>query len=469
MVCPEGTDKKAGMANMNAQYSFDGISPSKSEQDLSNVAKEYATSVLPAGDTGEFLRLVSTPQQNQTQPQQNTSSSVSQTTTGSNKPIVIKGGPRRVVRADGQAPKMSTAHSQQKFALSSGHQMFAARKKRHPFLWGLLILAGIAAMLSCFYFGWKAVNSQQDKELAISYYGTTTYDGALSVTPSDDGGYYTVFLVTDNTTNAQHIGALKQVIMYRCDKAMTRALQITVPTDLYVQPKRSNGNAVRTLAQTLASQQSITQTLQGICDAFGIRLYNVICCTVKNFSLIESVYKGTSSASSLRYDDLLGGIRSNLSHENLVSWCTALSKMNKATMGNMVVPTISFDANGSIMQQGSPSSYSNMLNAMLEGYHLDAAGNYLGTQYDENGNPLLDENGLPLGALTDEYGNLIFEDGAVVIWGQQYDQNGYPIGTLYDDWGNAILDWNGNPWGTQYDEWGNPQYDWRGNLVIINE
>ena len=138
-------------------------------------------------------------------------------------------------------------------------------------------------------------------------------------------------------------------------------------------------------------------------------------------------------------------------------------------MGNMVVPTISFDANGSIMQQGSPSSYSNMLNAMLEGYHLDAAGNYLGTQYDENGNPLLDENGLPLGALTDEYGNLIFEDGAVVIWGQQYDQNGYPIGTLYDDWGNAILDWNGNPWGTQYDEWGNPQYDWRGNLVIINE
>ena len=42
------------------------------------------------------------------------------------------------------------------------------------------------------------------------------------------------------------------------------------------------------------------------------------------------------------------------------------------------------------------------------------------------------------------------------------------MGTQYDENGDALLDWNGNPQGTVYDDNGEPERDWLGNIVIQN-
>ena len=55
-----------------------------------------------------------------------------------------------------------------------------------------------------------------------------------------------------------------------------------------------------------------------------------------------------------------------------------------------------------------------------------------------------------------------------MFYGQHYDDHGNPVGTQYDENGDALLDWNGNPQGTVYDDNGEPERDWLGNIVIQN-
>ena len=55
-----------------------------------------------------------------------------------------------------------------------------------------------------------------------------------------------------------------------------------------------------------------------------------------------------------------------------------------------------------------------------------------------------------------------------MFYGQHYDANGNPVGTQYDDAGNPLLDENGNPQGTVYGDDGEPERDWLGDIVIQN-
>ena len=216
-------------------------------------------------------------------------------------------------------------------------------------------------------------------------------------------------------------------------------------------------------------------------DAFGFRVYNVVCCQEPVYNELYSVIDGTEPSSSIDPASLLGEVRTNLSLDDLVQWCGKLGSLDQSAIPYFAAPTTDLDVDGSVMAQGNPQSFNNALTSAMAfqvvGYddagnpilaQKDERGNYRGTQYDEAGNPVLDETGAPAGALRDENGNLVFDaQGYLQFYGQQYDEHGNPVGTHYDENGNALFDEWGNPLGTQYNEDGSDYiYDWRGNIAI---
>ena len=386
-------------------------------------------------------------------------------------PVVIKGGPRRIMRADGRQPRLGTAMGRRKFEFSSGDAMFVEPPSHKLFnlLAPLVVIAVLAGGGALAYAHANATSTEYAQEKLI---GTTGYDGALSLTPARDGGYYTVFLVTSTTTDESQIGDLSSVVMYRCDKDVTTAVRINVPHDLYVTPYSSYSKNYYSLDKTLKETQNITRALQSIIDELGVRLYNVVCCDQAEYDKICAYMSGSSDDTSV-FDEsaLLGRVRTNLSAQGLLDFCTSIRSLGYSSLNEFTVPTTDLGAGDVLMRQASSSTYQTALAQHLGNIKYDANGNYYGTQYDENGNPLLDERGNPQGAVyvNIEANQLYFdENGYLVFYGQHYDANGYPVGTQYDENGNALLDANGNPQGTQYDENGDPQRDWIGNIVINN-
>lgn len=386
-------------------------------------------------------------------------------------PVVIKGGPRRVSRADGRQPKLGMPMGRRKFEFSNGDQMFVEPPKHRLFniLAPVVVLLVLVAGGAFAYCQSQATSTHYSQEQLI---GTTGYDGALSLTPAGDGGYYTAFFVTSTTTDETVIGDLSSVFLYRCDKGVTTAVRVDIPTNLYVTPYSSYSKNYYSLDKTLKETQSLTRALQSIIDELGIRIYNVVCCDQAEYDLINAYLGGSSSDTSI-FDEskLLGRIRTNLSAEGLLSWCTSIRNIGTSNINEFTVPTTSLGAGDVVMQQASKSTYSTMLQKYLGNIKYDDRGNYYGTQYDEDGNPILDEKGNPQGCIYTDYdaGTLYFdENGYLVFYGQHYDAQGNPVGTQYDEDGNALLDGNGNPQGTVYDENGDPERDWLGNVVVNN-
>lgn len=388
------------------------------------------------------------------------------------KPVVIKGGPRRVVRADGKWPAMSAAAGQRRFSLSSGHALFTPRREVNPvrsaLIAGMALLL-VAAVFVAVWFATKASITQDQQQDVV---GTSSYDGSLSLTPADDGGYYTVFLVTSTETDEERVGDLAQILMVRTDKGVTVANRVYVPVNLYVKPSGTGETATpaRTVKDVLATQ-SIPKTLRAIDDAFGTRLYNVVCCSQETFDKLQAVMEGGASPASIDPSSLLGAVRSNLTLDQIVSYCGKVGAIDQLSIDSYTAPTTDIDVNGTVMAQGSPASYRIaviMGETMPGNAQIDSNGHFAGTQYDEAGNPLLDADGIPVGALRDpETQQLVFdENGYLQFYGQQYDERGNPVGTQYDEAGNILLDGWGNPQGTRYDENGSVVYDWRGNMVV---
>jgi hypothetical protein len=444
------------------------------------------------GDTLEFLRVMSTPTPSAAAPADGAGAPTggAGAPTGGLpridevddelKPVVIKGGPRRVVRLDGRMPEVGYAMGQRRFALSSGHALFAPNRK--PPAWAVAAFAGVC-LVAVVGVGALALHLTDDAirlENQQAVVGTSSYDSYLSLTPANDGGYYTVFLVTSTTTDEDVIGELSQAFMYRTDKAVTSAMRITVPTNLYVAPTTSYPEA-RTLTQVLADQ-GIGKALGAVDDAFGTRLYNVVCCDEETFASLAGLLDGSVDASAVDPDSYLGEVRTNLELADLVAWCSQVGALDQASIARFVAPTTDLVVGDATLAEGSSQLFAEALQsaAFYEVVAYDESGNpviaqknadgtYYGTYYDENGNPLLDENGYPQGALWTDEGLYFDENGYLQFYGQQYDDRGYPLGTTYDADGNPVLDWAGNPVGTQYDENGNPVYDWRGNLVVATE
>lgn len=385
--------------------------------------------------------------------------------------VVIKGGPRRVVRADGRQPETSFALGQQRFSLSSGHTMFAPKKERNIVRETVIAAAALLALVVIFVVVWFATKASITHDEQQEVVGTTAYDSALSLTPADDGTYYTAFFITSTPTDEKQIGELSQIVLYRYDKGVTTAMRIDVPVNLYIALSSGDATEART-AQEVLDSQSITRVLSGIEDAYGIRIYNVVCCQQSVFDELYAVMTGAADPASIDPSSLLGSVRSNLTLEGIVELCGKFGDLDQAAIGQITAPTSNLDVNGVSMAQGSEPLLTVALQTVSDipgNAQLDAKGYLAGTQYDENGAPILDASGAPSGALRDESGNLVFdENGALQFYGQQYDANGSPVGTLYDEWGNPLLDEWGNPQGTQYDENGNVVYDWRGNMVIQN-
>lgn len=385
-------------------------------------------------------------------------------------PIVIKGGPRRVARADGCLPSLGSALGQKHVELSSGNEMFKAKSRPNAFASFVVALVAIVAVVVTVAvvagYSLSQITQAEQRELI----GTGSYDGALSLTPAKDGGYYTAFFVTADSSDPKAIGLLERVVLYRTDASATTAVRVNIPSNLYVAKRNAYKSNYYTLQATLENTQNVTRTLQAICDALDLRLYNVVVCDENLYAQLVSYMAGQTSDTSLfEADALLGEVRTNLSEEGLKGFCDSIRAIGPDNVKEFDVPTTQISAGDVVMLQGSPTSYQAQLQTIVDNRKYDERGNYYGTKYDENGNPILDANGNPYGAIYLSENTLYFdEDGYLVFYGQHYDDKGYPVGTRYDENGNALLDERGNPQGTVYDEWGNPTYDWLGNIVIQN-
>ncbi len=385
------------------------------------------------------------------------------------KPVVIKGGPRRVVRADGRSPETSYAMGQKRFSFSSGHTLFAPKKRRNRVRDALIALLALALVALAFGVAWVNVSSAIKLDKQQDIVDTTDYDGAISLTPSDDGGYYTCFLVTSDRTDEEHIGELSQVALYRYDKSVTQFILVHVPANLYVAP--TSTTEARTLTDVLDTQ-SITRALKAVDAGLGTRIYNVVCCDQETFDSLSTVLSGSVASGSFDSASLLGRVYSNMSLDGLVELCGQIGALAVNGVRELTVPTTALDVDGVTMAQATSDTYRSALSLALAvpaNAKYDENGNYAGTQYDENGNPLFDSTGAPLGALRDANGNLMFdENGYLQFSGQRYDENGWPVGTHYDENGNPILDEWGNPAGSQYTEDGSDfLYDETGSIIIL--
>ena len=405
-----------------------------------------AASATPVPDAAATLNSAPTPQRR---------------SSSGGRPVVIKGGPRRVVRADGVQPDTAGAHGQRRFALSSGHAMFVRQRRMKPLTGAIIGLASLALIalivLVCWFVAQGTV--RHDKQLDVV--GTSDYDNSLSLTPADDGGYYTVFFVTSTPTDEETIGTLSQVVMYRTDKAVTTQMRITVPANLAVATSSTDSTMI-SLADAL-SQKGVSRALQGIDDAFGIRLYETVVCDQQDFDRLSVIMDGSAQPGSVDPDSLLGHVRSSFTLPQIIEFAGKIAAA--ASTGGFDAPTAPRE--GTELVNGMSDQFRTAIATGGSVIARDERGNPVGTQYDEAGNPLLDEQGNPQGTIYDEGGQpMVDEQGNVIVYGQQYDEHGNFVGTRYDEHGNPLLDEWGNPLGSQYDEHGEFVRDWRGNVVI---
>lgn len=394
-------------------------------------------------------------------------------------PVVIKGGPRRVVRADGRAPKLGTPAGHRRFFLSSGNKLFVPHKRMPRALAVVIGILAIILVIAGVTAAWMWSNANSLRHAQEQVVGTASYNGSLSLTPAVDGGYYTVVMVASPVDHAQ-IGPLSDILMYRTaerpDKApYTGAVCAQVPTNLAVSSTNAQGVSSTSSIADVLSNTGVSRALAGIDSSFDLRLYNVIVVDADTYPVLSGLLDGTTSADSVDASSLLGHVRSNMSLQGVVDYAAKVGAAAGTSIVTFQAPTSDVvGAAGENLVAGSPAQFQVALSNALAGKSssalLDENGYPVGTAYDEAGNPILDANGYPQGTLYAEDGvtPLYNEDGSVVVYGQQYDENGNPIGTAYDENGYPIFDDNGNPAGTQYNEDGTPQIDWRGNMVIAS-
>ena len=377
------------------------------------------------------------------------------------RPVVIKGGPRRVVRADGVQPDATGASGQRRFALSSGHAMFVRQRRMTPLTGALIGVASLVAIALIVLACWLVAQGTVRHDKQLDVVGTSDYDNSLSLTPADDGGYYTVFFVTSTPTDEETIGTLSQAVMYRTDKAVTTQMRITVPATLAVATSSTDSTMI-SLSDAL-TQKGVSRALQGIDDAFGIRLYEVVVCGQQDFDRLSAIMDGSAPASSVDPDGLLGDVRSSFTLPQIVEFASKIAAAGSE--GGFDAPTAPRE--GTDLVNGMSDQFRTAVASGGSIIALDEQGNPKGTAYDEVGNALLDEQGYPQGTIYDESGQpMVDEQGNVIIYGQQYDEHGNFVGTRYDENGNPLLDEWGNPLGSQYDANGEFVRDWRGNVVI---
>lgn len=394
-------------------------------------------------------------------------------------PVVIKGGPRRVVRADGRAPQLGTPAGHRRFFLSSGNKLFAPRR-RMPHAAAVVIgVLAIVLMVVGIAAAWAWSNANTLRHAQEQVVGTGSYNGSLSLTPATDGGYYTVVMVA-SPVDQEQIGALSRILMYRTAErpdrdAFSGAVCAEVPVNLAVSSTNAQGVSSTSSISDVLSGIGVSRALAGIDSGFDLRLYNVIVVDADTYPVISGLLDGTTAASSVDAQSFLGHVRSNLSLQGIVDYAAKVGAAAGSSVVTFQAPTSDVTGgSGESLVAGSPAQFQVALANALAGKStsalLDEYGYPVGTVYDEAGNPILDANGYPQGTIYSEDGvtPLYNPDGSVVVYGQQYDENGYPVGTAYDDYGNPLLDENGNPVGTQYNEDGSVQVDWRGNMVIAS-
>ncbi len=369
------------------------------------------------------------------------------------KPVVIKGGPRRVVRADGRTPEIGDALGQRRFELSSGHEMFSAPKRPSKLIASVIGAAAIVGIIVVVIVAWHWSTSSLRLEAERSMVSSSSYSYALSLTPANDGGYYTAFFITSTPTTADGIGSLSRILLYRTTERPDRdsfsgAVAVSVPTNLAVSTtSSSNESTTASIADILANVGPV-RSLTGIETAFSIRCYNVVITDEDHFAAISTLLDGSVPASSFDAESLLGHVCSNLSLDDLVAYA---GKVGSATGGSITVfeaPTTPVaSASGETLAAGSPDRFLTALHDAVAGVTPATTSGDVATTYDAEGNELS-------------------ADAAATYEGQQYDAQGYPVGTHYNESGEPLLDENGNPVGTEYDENGAVVRDARGNMVI---
>ena len=315
------------------------------------------------------------------------------------KPVVIKGGPRRVVRADGVDPTGGPVSRQRRFALSSGHALFM-RPRRMSRLTAVLIgLASIVAIVAIVCVCWGVAQSSIRSEKQQDLLGTSTYDTVLSLTPANDRGYYTLIYVTSTPTDEESIGTLERAVLYRTDKDVTHALRIDLPVDLSV---TSTKYGTQSMAAVLSDpDRGMNAAMQGIVNNLGIRLYECAVMGADEFDALNGVLEGTADASSVNADSLVGHVRSSFTAQQLVDFCGKIGSLGgSSSLSSVEVPfTTGVDAQGGQVEVCTPEQYAQALDAVLyPSPATDEWGNPEGTAYvtDELGNIQFDESGNPI-------------------------------------------------------------------------
>lgn len=341
------------------------------------------------------------------------------------RPIVIKGGPRRVVRADGRAPKLDTPTAQDRFELSSGHAMFQRPRRMSHLLAGIIGLVCIGLAIATFAGAWMYSNYSLRLRSMNAAVSNTLYNYSLSLTPAVDGGYYTTFFVTSTSTTDLELGELAHIYSYRTVErpdrdSFTKPVMISIPINLAVSTSASGTSSTAAVSQII-HDVGINRALTGIDRSFNIRQYNVVVIDQAHFDQLLAIINGTSSADDFDVNSLLGHVRSNLSLQGIVDYCAKVGAVSAGGITSFEAPTNPVtSSSGEALVAGSAAQFASALSNVLQGISttssVDALGNPWGTQYDENGNPILDEAGNP--------------------WGTQYDENGNPI---YDENGNLVI------------------------------
>ncbi len=340
------------------------------------------------------------------------------------KPIVIKGGPRRVVRADGQRPNLSYALGQCHFAFASGREMFAPKPPRHLLRNTLIAIVCLLAVAAIFAVTLNVSLASIDREEAEAYIGTDDYDGELSLTPADDGGYYTVFFVTSTPTDEKEIGELSQVVLYRYNRDKTEALRIMIPATIYIEPTASSESYT---LQEVLQERGIDGALSGLMDSLGIRLYNVVCTDQTTYDELTRVMTGEASAASIDTEELIGTMRTNMTLEDLVALCASLGALDQSQVGGFSIPATPITVRGEQLGECTPDLYHTALVRYLSipvNAKYDVNGYLMGTQYTEDGIPILDEYGTPMDAVILEDGSLLFNsEGYLQFYYDDYESS----------------------------------------------
>lgn len=233
--------------------------------------------------------------------------------------------------------------------------MFAPRKQSGMARVSVIALLCLIAVSVVFAVAWNAAQAQITEDAKASVVGTAAYDGALSLTPSDDGGYYTAFFVTSTPTDEAQIGELANIVLYRYDKAVSSAMRVYVPVNLYVAPSGS-GSAARTVQQVIADQ-GVTRALQAVDAALGTRIHDVVVCQSDVFEDYSEVLWGRQAASSLDAQSYFGRVRSNLTLDGIAAFCGRVGALDQSSIVEFTIPTTEIDVAGTVMAECTPDSY----------------------------------------------------------------------------------------------------------------